>query len=114
MSWLRILVLIGLVAIFTSHLAAQDKEVASIKGTVHLDGVPLPKGKVAFHPTAGKPVVADIKDGEYSVKAVPTGVLGVTIEAVAVPKVYADPKTTPLKVEIKQGENNCDVKLRGT
>jgi hypothetical protein len=91
--------------------AADDKKVAVVHGKVSVNGKPVAKGKVVFHPEKGKPVSATIKDGDYSAKDVPPGKLRVTVEAQDVPKQYGDPRTTPVSVMVKEGRMNLDINL---
>lgn len=45
-----------------------------VKGTVSLDGKPLPEGRVYFLPTSGgPPVITDVKSGAFELKALPGG-----------------------------------------
>jgi hypothetical protein len=120
--------------------AADDKAPAtadSIHGKVTFAGEPLPGGTVAFHPEKGRPLVSVLHaDGTYAVKSIPAGKYRVTIETesanpqpkdklppkdkdvpkdvgkyVPIPRVYADPKTTPLAIEVQNGQNNHDINL---
>jgi hypothetical protein len=90
---------------------AADKGVGSVEGKVTLFGKPVAAGKISFHPAKGKPVVARVKDGDYSVNAVPAGEVVVTIEGKGVPPKYASPKTSPLRLEVRKGKNVHDVAL---
>lgn len=42
-----------------------------VKGTITLDGKPMPDGKVHFAPSGGPPIVADVRNGAFELKAVP-------------------------------------------
>jgi hypothetical protein len=86
-------------------------ETGSVKGTIALDGKPIEKGRVAFHPEKGKAVEADIRDGAFSAGEVPVGLLRVTINTVGAPTRYADRNKTPLVIEVKKGENPVSVQL---
>ncbi|HEY1192481.1 MAG TPA: hypothetical protein VGE74_32960 [Gemmata sp.] len=45
-----------------------------VKGTVSLDGKPLPDGRVYFVPNGGgAPVVTEVKSGTFELKALPGG-----------------------------------------
>jgi hypothetical protein len=91
---------------------AADMGTGSAEGKVTFKGKPVAEGKLAFHPDGGKPVVADIKGGAYSAKGVPLGQFWVTVESAGVPRRYADPKTTPLRAEVKKGKNTLDFDLK--
>jgi hypothetical protein len=86
-------------------------ETGSVKGTIALDGKPIEKGRVAFHPEKGKSVEADIKDGAFSAAEVPVGSVRVTIHTEGAPVKYADKNRTPLAIEVKKGENPVIVQL---
>jgi hypothetical protein len=105
--------LFALVAALAVPLSATsaEKETASAEGKVAFEGKPVAKGKLTFHPAKGKPVVAPIKDGSYSAKGIPTGMLDVTFEAKGLPPRYASKVTTPVRVTIKEGKNVADFEL---
>jgi hypothetical protein len=99
-------------ALLTCPARAADAKTATVEGKVTLDGKPLAAGKVSFHPKAGKAVVADLnKDGTYTAKKVPIGEVRISIKAKGVPKKYADPKTSGLTVEVKEGKQVFDIAL---
>jgi hypothetical protein len=101
-----------ILSLLASTVGAADKDTGTVEGKVTFKGKPLDKGKIAFHPEKGKPVTADIqKDGTYTAKNVPVGELRISIEAKGLPKDYADPKKSALRLEIKKGMNNCDFDL---
>jgi hypothetical protein len=101
-----------LVALIGSARAA-DPETGSLEGKVTLNGKPLAKGKVIFHPKEGNAITAELSDdGAYTAKDVPTGKLSVTIQGEGVPKVFTDSKTTPLQVEVKPGKATVDFELK--
>lgn len=114
-------------------------ETAPVSGTVTFKGRPLPGGTVTFHPEddkAGNPAFGEIRsDGTFEMttyKAEDGAILGkhiVTIEVFAgqaemaplpgteektstVPKRYRDPKTSPLRFEVKKGENTAAFPLQ--
>jgi hypothetical protein len=91
---------------------AADTETGSVEGKVTLNGKPLAKGKVVFHPKEGKPVEAEIKDGQYKAKDVPAGATTVVVEGEGVPKPFQDAKTTPLQLEVKKGKQTHDFELK--
>jgi hypothetical protein len=84
----------------------------TVKGIVTLNGKPVEKGKVTFHPESGKGIEAGIQLGEYSATDVPVGTLRVTIYGVGLPKKFGIKDQTPLTVEMKKGENRMDFDLK--
>jgi len=117
MSTFRLYGLLALLwpAAFLLGAAAEEKETGTVEGKITLNGRPLAQGKIGFHPKDGKAVVAVVKNGTYTARGVPTGTLPVTIEAKSVGRLYSSPKTTPIQVEIKKGENvGVDIQLTTT
>ena len=100
-----------LVALAVAARAAAA-ETGSVEGKVTVNGKPLAKGKVIFHPKESKPIEAEVKDGDYNAKDVPAGELPVTIEGDGVPKLFQLAKTTPLKLEVKKGKQTHDFDLK--
>lgn len=113
-------------------------ETAPVSGTVTLNGKPLKNGTVTFHPEEGKgnPGYGEIReDGTFDLTTYELrdgAVLGrhkVTIEVFeaapggppplpgteskisTVPRKYASPETSPLRFEVKQGENKAPFPL---
>jgi hypothetical protein len=102
-----------LVLALVGSLHAADPETGTLEGKVTLNGKPLAKGKVIFHPKEGNAITAELSDdGTYTAKDVPTGKLSVTIQGEGVPKVFTDSKTTPLQVEVKPGKATVDFELK--
>lgn len=128
------------VVLLLPYGAADDKAPAtagSIQGKVTFAGEPLPGGTIAFHPDKGNPVASTLQpDGTYAIKSIRAGKYRVTVETesanpqpkdklppkdkdvpkdvgkyVPIPRVYADPKTTPLAIEVQNGQNNHDTIL---
>ena len=98
---------------FAGANRAADAETGSLEGKVTLNGKPLAKGKVMFHPKEGNAITAELSDdGTYTAKDVPLGKLPVTIQGEGVPKVFTDSKTTPLQVEVKPGKATVDFELK--
>jgi hypothetical protein len=123
--------------LLTGALSAEEKvaRTGSIMGTVTYKGKPLPAGIVAFHTAEGKALTALIQaDGTFAAKAVPVGAVRVTVEtesvrpkprperhptekpeerpkSVAIPAKYADPSTSGLTYEVKQGKQTFDIRL---
>lgn len=76
-----------------------------VTGEITVDGVPLAKGKVIFHPDKGDVVEADVKGGAFSTAKVPVGEMKVTFDFEGAPKRYQSVETTPLRVSITPGKN---------
>jgi hypothetical protein len=103
------------------------EEKPTVAGAVTLDGKPIEGASIGFHlaDPAKPPVVATTdKAGTYKV-ALPAGEYTVTVvKAIVVPKSnppretlvtpgkYASPKTSGLKVTVKDGANTFDVGLK--
>jgi hypothetical protein len=108
-------------------LRAEEKEAASAKveGTVTLDGKPLAKAKVSFHPTDEKGLVLSAmtdEDGKYRLSvgkkdnAVP-GTFRVTVEKKldgkeTLPPSYADKEKATLMTVIQKGGTVFDLVLK--
>jgi hypothetical protein len=111
-----ILASLGLLTLVLPAAAAEGK--ASVKGTVTLDGKPLPLGKVSYHAKGVQPVGSKInKDGTYKVGRIPPGTYTVTVEAMKngrslVPAKFSQKGTSPLRVEVKAGSANIDIDLK--
>jgi hypothetical protein len=104
--------LIAVVVAVSTAVKAADQETGNLKGIVTLDGKPLDKGKVLFHPKDAKPIEVEIKDGSYTAKDVPTGTMPVTVEGEGVPKAFTDAKTSPLQIEVKKGQQEANFDLK--
>jgi hypothetical protein len=89
-----------------------DPESGMVQGKVILEGQPLAKGKITFHPKEGKPIEVEIKDGDYRAKDMPVGKMPVTVEGEGVPKSFAQVKTTPLQIEVIKGNQQYDFDLK--
>lgn len=101
-----------LLAFAPAWLIAADEGASGIKGTVTVNGKPLPDGKLVLHADGAKPVELSIKDGKYAGDKVPPGTRIVTIEGVGVPAKYGSPETSGLTVEIKAGANELAFDLK--
>jgi hypothetical protein len=95
-----------------ASLLGADDGLASVKGTVTLNGVPLADGKLKLHVSGAKPIELPIKGGKYAGDKVPAGMRTVTIEGAGVPAKYGSPETSPLRVEIKAGANELVFDLK--
>jgi hypothetical protein len=105
----------------------------TITGKVTLKGRPLPSGIVRFFYGTDRQSMATVEtDGTFAVTDVPPGPVTVTVEPdpqaskhrsmggganepapkpVAIPRKYADPKTSGLEYTISSGTNKLEVKL---
>ncbi len=93
--------------------AARAADTGSVEGVITLDGAPVVKGKVTFHPAKGKAVEAKIAaDGSYSAKNVPVGELKITVKGTGVPKKYESVKTSGLTLTVEKGKSNHNIDLR--
>jgi hypothetical protein len=125
------IILLLLLVTLVSPGTAQDKPaVGVVTGKVIFKDQPVPAGTIGLHPEKGKPFTSTIQvDGTYEVKNVPVGKYRVTIDTLpAKPKKdapkkdddkvvrinpsFADPKTTPLVIEVVEGSQTCDWNLR--
>jgi hypothetical protein len=98
------------------------EELASAKGTVTLNGQPLPFGKVIFHLADGQFVGSKLKeDGSFKIDRIPLGTHKVTVEATkkaatgkamnVLPAKYAQEERSVLRIEVKKGRNQFDFDL---
>ena len=92
-------------------VAAEDRKAGSIEGNVTFDGKRVAKGKVSFHPAAGKAVTAEIKAGAFSAPAVPAGELRITVEGKGIPPKYGDKAASGLAFTAKSGKQKFDIAL---
>jgi hypothetical protein len=95
------------------RVSAADEELATVEGTVTLNGKPLTDVTITFHLKDDQFVGAKVKDGKYRVDRVPAGMVKVTIESkkVPLPTKYTSEETTPLSVEIKKGKGRVNFDL---
>ncbi len=126
-------VLFSLALLLPQGLAGDKPAAAgSLRGMVTRLGKPLPGGTIAFHGEKGGQFVTSLgPDGTFAVKEMPAGKYQVTIETesikprpedktppkdgvryIPIPKVYAAPKTSPLMVEVRPGQNTFDISLQ--
>ena len=105
------------VALTCGPRAAAADDLASVKGTITLDGKPLPSGRILFHLGDGQFIGAKIKDdGTFKMERVPTGKYKVTVESAVqgksvLPARYAADDKSELQVEVKKGANTLDFAL---
>jgi hypothetical protein len=89
-------------------LAADGK----VSGIIKIQGKPLTAGKIFFHLDNGQFVGSKVKDGKFTVDRVPTGAKKVSVEGDGVPKKFSSEETSPLRVEIKEGDGVYDFVLQ--
>jgi hemoglobin len=118
----------------------KDASEASLSGHVTYKGKPLPAGIVSLVAPGGKAFTAPLQeDGTYQMKAVPVGEYVVVVDTasvkpavkgppagklpnpppggpapvyVPIPRQYAQPETSPLRVSVRKGANNFDLELQ--
>jgi hypothetical protein len=90
----------------------------AVEGTVLYKGRPHPGGAIFFHLARGQSIRATIgPDGRYKFANVPTGETKVTIDAfpwlkdVRIPARYTSKTTTPLRLNVKPGQQRVDFAL---
>lgn len=86
-------------------------EPGDLQGTVTLNGKPIAKGKISFHPDQGKAIELDVKEGKFLGKAKP-GKYRVTIDFEGVPRKYQMRDTSTLTFGIQGGENFFALELK--
>jgi hypothetical protein len=97
--------------------AAAADDLASVNGTITVDGKPLPSGRILFHLGDGQFVGAKIKeDGTFKMERVPAGKYKVTVEAavgakIVLPARYSAEDKSELRVEVKKGDNTFNFDL---
>ena len=122
----------GLLAIVASGCSPYD---SSVYGTLSLDGNPLDRGTVTFHPEAGSATAyAQVKeDGTFRAqvggeRGLPSGAYGVGVRVVEEipPKIEGDPpgfrsiiplkyknyRSSGLRFDIKKGKNTIEIDLK--
>jgi hypothetical protein len=128
----------ALVAVALGLLVTGCSSNGSVSGTATLDGTPLKRGTVTFHPVGGGPAaVGSIVDGKFELaigndRSVPPGDYVVTVEATEeissaqasdpkkapappkrlTPEKYASKDTTDLKVNVKAGSQKVPLELK--
>ncbi len=118
-------VLIACAALFASPALAENPKVV-VTGTVALDGKALDECMISFHPADDTKLpykAKSDKDGKYKSEPLPPGEYTVTClkivfdeatkKAVTVtPSKYANPRTSGIKVVVKEGENTFNIELK--
>lgn len=92
--------------------ATTRAEDGAVKGKVTVDGKPLTAGRIFFHLDNDQFVGAKVKNGEFTLDRVPAGTHRITVEGDGVPAVYGAEDKTPLRADVKAGDNNHDIELR--
>jgi hypothetical protein len=97
-----------------SSAPAQGKRSGTITGKVTYQGKPLSDGFVNFSTEDRKIETKINADGTYSIRRLPVGTVKVHIESktVAIPKKYASSKTSGLKIEVKEGNQEINIDLK--
>jgi hemoglobin len=90
---------------------------ASVTGKITLLGKPLSGGTITLHPEKGDPIVGKVAaDGSYEIKDLKPGDYTVSVKTedkdTKIPTLYGDPKTSPLKMNVKDGTQNFDHELK--
>ena len=103
------LILFGLVILGTSGCSGSSKKgpppKSAVKGTVTLDGKPVPEGEILFSVSGEVPVPLPIKDGSFSGEAtVGKNAVSVSVYKAGKPT-STDPKT-PTKINIIPAKYN--------
>jgi hypothetical protein len=93
--------------------AAHAADTGSVEGKITIDGNPVAKGKVAFHPARGKAVEVKIAaDGTYNAKKVPVGEVKITVKGPGVPKKFESVNTSGLTLTVEKGKSQHNIDLR--
>jgi hypothetical protein len=98
------MVLVTVLAIGRSGLRA-DEPTGSVQGTIKFELYPLPRGQLSLHAAGTPPRSTRIDEGGFAVDRVAPGTFRVAIDAEGIPKRYADPATSGLSVQVKEGRN---------
>jgi hypothetical protein len=80
-------------------------------GIITIGGQLFAAGKVTLYRDNGQFVGCKVKNGEFLIDHIPVGTFKVTIEGKGVPHQYESDDTTPLVVEVKDGENSINFKI---
>lgn len=107
----------------------KDNSITTLSGKVTLDGQPFETGIIIFYSPVEGCVSERVHDGQYEVRNPPLGEVVIVLSdgstpmlpdwkpdpksfrPGAIPPQYLTKETSPLKVEVKQGQNNYDVAL---
>ena len=104
---------LGMCCILLSITATASAADTQVRGNISLAGEPLKSGKLTLYLQNGEFVGTAVNNGRYSFSKVqvPTGTFSATIEGEGVPAKYGHQNATPLRIEIKAGENQFDFVL---
>jgi hypothetical protein len=114
--------LLALVCLAAGCSCSGDRR-AVVRGTVSLDGVPLPYGVVQFHGSAGRVVTAALRsDGTFTATDLPPGEVRVAVvedimttpkgkNRVQIPAKYKDARTSGLGYTVTPATRNLDIAL---
>jgi hypothetical protein len=93
--------------------AATEEGLATVEGTVALNGQALTDSTVTFHLKDGQFIGGRIRDGRFRVDRVPVGTVKVTVESktLRLPARYASEDASGLTVEVKGGVNKVELNL---
>ena len=106
------LIALVLVASSCPALTAPREVMVTVKGKVTVNGQPLASGRIFFHFDDDQFVGAKVKDGAYTLRRVAPGRYKVSIEGEGLPAAYAAENTTPLLVEVGNGNATIDLDLK--
>jgi hypothetical protein len=123
----RILIAWAALVVVIISAPADDKKPevkSSVSGSVTLNGKPLNECMISFHPTDNTKVPfptktdkdgkfkVELPDGEYTVTCLKIVVDEATKKTITVtPDKYANPRTSGLKVAVKDGKQTFDIAL---
>jgi hypothetical protein len=111
MNLLRMSLFVSIL-LFVVPTTFADEKLVTVEGKIHLDGKPVPEGKIIFHLDKDEFIGAKVKNGSYTLSRVPTGSWTVTIEGAGIPAKFSGEEQSGLKVEVKEGKLTFDVELK--
>jgi hypothetical protein len=105
-------------ALVLANAGCSDNQRLTIKGSVSYQGQPVKTGIVKIYGPGDRLAMAYLRDGTFHITEVTPGEIKVTVEpdssegqAVAIPKKYADPKTTNLVFTITSSMRELPIEL---
>jgi len=102
-------------AVLLTHLSsasfAADEEIASVTGTITLDGLPIRHGRVFMFFDDQFIGAKMSKEGKFKLKRIPSGKYKVVIEGDGVPAKYHSDERSELIVNVEKGANVHDFVL---
>lgn len=102
---------IGLAGALGPRLVAGAPE-RTIRGTVTVEGYPLPTGRLTLHPAGDPPISAKVEDGWFTMADIPAGSHTVSIVAEGLARRSADPATSGLSIRVDDGPGPIRLELR--